>query len=165
MRVLSVMAGLVVLLSGFGATTVFRSPEYGFSVNVPVTLVADGPEQLTTDAGKQYVATNFTGGFDNGDTYLVGVSDYPFPVAPDDMQRVIAGVASSFSGTVTNTQSLTVSGQPALRATITLPDKTRFAYLVSFKNNRVFQFSFGTMTGTAFDSPEVKTFFDSATIN
>lgn len=158
---------LVVLLSiaGFAATTVFKSPELGFGVSTPVTLTTDGPQQRTNSTGKSFTQTIFTGSQNNGDAYLVGVSEYPFPVVSEDLMRAANGFATATGGTIGETKTLTVSGQPALRATIVLTDKTKFLLLVTFKGSRAYQFAFGTTTGTAFDTPEVKAFFDSATIN
>ena len=164
---LSILAGVVLAAFVLSAQDqrVFKSPELGFSIQAPVVLTTDGTEQHTTTSGKQFTQTVFTGGFDNGDTYFVCVSQYPFVVVQDDLQRAAEGFAAAIGGTVNDVRPTTVSGQPALRATISLPDKTtQFAYVAAYKGKRVFQFAVGTLSGTPLDSPKVNTFFESATI-
>ena len=90
------------------------------------------------------------------------MTSYPFNLDQEDRRAFVDGYAAAINGTARDVPSLLVC---ALKATVTLPDKTRFAYLVTFKSHRVFRFAFGTTMGTPFDSPQVKAFFASATIN
>jgi hypothetical protein len=90
------------------------------------------------------------------------VTSYPFNLDQEDRRAFVDGYAAAINGTARDVPSLLVC---ALKATVTLPDKTRFAYLVTFTSHRVLQFAFSTTMGTPFDSPQVKAFFASATIN
>jgi hypothetical protein len=138
MRVLGVvLAGLVVLLfyTAFGATTTFRAPE-GFTVQVPVTLTPEKPEKGFTHDGYPYDSILYSGG-----DYLIEVADYSFLPDETDLRAVANVAATSINGTATDVQSTTVSGQTAIRETITLPDRT-FYYLVVLKGSKIFQFMY-----------------------
>jgi hypothetical protein len=153
MKSLGVLAGLAALLlyAAFGATTTFRAPE-GFTVQVPVTLTPDKPEKGFTHDGYPFDSITYAGG-----DYLIGVADYSFLPDETDLRAVANVAATSINGTATDVQSTIVSGQSAIRETITLPDRT-FYYLVVLKGSKIFQFMY---TGTG----DPKKFFDSATIN
>jgi hypothetical protein len=176
MKLKSMIAGIITMValvagSALGAT--FNNPQLGVSVNVPVTLnlVAGDPSRGTTHAGQAYTQYIYTGAQPNEDSYIVGVHVYDNLVPNyDDLGRAINGFAGAVNGTVSNVTEVTVSGQPAKTAYITLPaDKNgrvlRFGYLVSYKGNRLYQFAFGTYLDTQSNMDEVLEFFKSASIN
>jgi hypothetical protein len=89
MRVLGVvLAGLALLLlcTGFGATTTLRAPE-GFTVQVPVTLTPEKPEKGFTHDGYPYASILYTGG-----DYLIEVADYSF--LPDGTITDASGITA-----------------------------------------------------------------------
>lgn len=163
MRVL--LAGIVLaasVSSVFSAQDqrLLKAPDNSFSVKAPAEFTSDGPKQLTTKTGISFTTT-FYSGWNNDSYYFVQSSTYPFTVVPEDLQRALDGYASELGGKVTDTQDLTVSGQPALEATVTSPEVT-FRYLVTFRGTHLFQLAY---SGTPFDSPEVQAFLESISIN
>jgi hypothetical protein len=140
----------------------------GFTVNAPVELKTDGPKQSTSNAGKTFTETLYAASLENDDTYMVGVSEYAFQVAYEDLDRGIEGFRSSVNGTVTKTETLTVSGNQAKMAVVESVVKgrtMRFGLLITYHSNKAYMFCFGTWldsAGTNMD--DVKTFFSSARI-
>ena len=141
----------------------------GFTVDAPVTLKTDGPQAGTTNNGVAYTETLYSGTLANEDTYMVGVSVYPFAVTNEDLARATEGFRGGVKGTVTKTETVTISGQPAEAAIITaeVNGRTiRFALITTFKGNKAYFFCFGTWLDTKdTNMDEVKTFFTSARLN
>jgi hypothetical protein len=142
----------------------------GFTVDAPMTLKTDGPQDSTTNQGKPFTETIYTGSLPNDDTYMVAVSQYGFAVEQTDLALGLEGFRSATNGTVTKQDSsLTVSGQPALMAFVDSDVKgrtLRFALLITYKGNKAFIFAMGTwLDTTGTDLEAVKTFFKSAALN
>jgi hypothetical protein len=142
----------------------------GFTVDAPTTLKTDGPQDSTTNQGKPFTETIYTGTLANDDTYMVAVSQYGFQVAQTDLALGLEAFRVSTNGTITKQDSsLTVSGQPALMAFVDSDVKgrtLRFALLITYKGNKAFIFAFGTwLDTTGTDLEAVKTFFKSAALN
>ena len=142
----------------------------GFTVDAPMTLKTDGPQDSTTNQGKPFTETIYTGSLPNDDIYMAAVSQYGFAVEQTDLALGLEGFRSATNGTVTKQDSsLTVSGQPALMAFVDSDVKgrtLRFALLITYKGNKAFIFAMGTwLDTTGTDLEAVKTFFKSAALN
>ena len=141
----------------------------GFTVDAPLTMTTDGPKAGTTTAGVAYTLTVYGAAQPNDDTYMVAVSEYPFQVDPADLDRGVEGFRASMNGTVTKTDTATVSGNPAKMAIVESTNNgrtIRFALLITYRGNKAFIFAFGTWLDTQdTNMDEVKTFFTSARLN
>jgi hypothetical protein len=143
---------------------------YGpFSIDSPASLSRSAVENGTTDAGKSYTRTRWSGAMDNQDTYMVYVADYPFDLASEDLARIVSGFVTGAGGRVIKQTAVTVSGQPAQAVIVEteLAGKTlRIALLVTTKGNRAYIFMFGSLLETKdTDMGAVTTFFSSARLN
>ena len=141
----------------------------GFTVDAPLTMTTDGPKAGTTTAGVAYTQTIYGAAQPNDDNYMVGVSEYPFQVEYADLDRGIEGFRAALDGTVTKTDTTTVSGNPAKMAIVDAVRNgrtIRFAILITYRGNKAFIFAFGTWMDTqGTNMDEVKTFFTSARLN
>lgn len=136
----------------------------GFSVDAPIDMTVDGPTSGTTDYGVAYTKTIFSSKLANDDMYFVGVSTYPFFVQTSDLTKALNGFAKGSNATIKGQENITVSGQPAIRAVLSLPAgnrEMRFAYVVTFKGHNAYQFVFGTYVDTTSDMAAVARFFSS----
>ena len=141
----------------------------GFSVNAPIALTTTGPEQSTTNEGKPFTQTVYTGTMPNSDLYMAAVGVYPFVVVDEDLTKATNGFAGAMHGTVVKQEPLTVSGQSALMSVISAKDangrELRFALLVTHKGNRAYMFVFGSYVDVTSNEQEFKEFFSSISIN
>lgn len=141
----------------------------GFTVDAPLTMTTDGPKAGTTNSGVAYTLTIYGAAQPNDDNYMVGVSEYPFQVEYADLDRGIEGFRAAVDGTVTKTNTATVSGNPAKMAVVEAVRNgrtIRFALLITYRGNKAFIFAFGTWMDTQdTNMDEVKTFFTSARLN
>jgi hypothetical protein len=143
---------------------------YGrFNANVPVQLTKNAPTNGTTDFGKPYTSTFWSAELTNGDSYMVGISDYGFATAQEDLAKVTNGYATALKGTITKQDFTTVSGYPAVMSFIDSSSEGhnfRSALLVVVKGNSAYMFAFMTDLATpGTDNDAVKTFFTSVAIN
>jgi hypothetical protein len=80
------------------------------------------------------------------------------------LTKALNGFAKGSNATIKGQENITVSGQPAIRAVLSLPAgnrEMRFAYVVTFKGHNAYQFVFGTYLDTTSDMAAVARFFSS----
>lgn len=157
------------LLNNPRVTTVDLKSYTYFAVDTPAPLktLQNGDVAKTTN-GTNYNKYMWGYTADNGDAYMVGMGEYPFSPAYNDLDNMISGFVTATNGTLVDGKvtPLTVSGQPAKGAIISAKldngKEIRFIMVVTFKGNCGYMFVFGSyIDSTTTDIDAVKTFFTS----